>query len=88
MITADLTGKTALVTGGGSGIGLATVERRLACGATVAVNHLPEDGRAKGEVERLRAAGGRVRADGEADVAPPNARRDRISSGANRRGNG
>ena len=41
MITADLTGKTALVTGGASGIGLATVEIFARCGATVALNHLP-----------------------------------------------
>ena len=40
MITADLTGKTALVTGGASGIGLATVEIFARCGATVALNHL------------------------------------------------
>jgi 3-oxoacyl-[acyl-carrier protein] reductase len=70
MITADLTGKAALVTGGGSGIGLATVELLLACGATVAVNHLPEDGRAKGELERLRAEGARVRA-APGDVSRP-----------------
>ena len=70
MITADLTGKAALVTGGGSGIGLATVELLLACGATVAVNHLPDDARAKGEVERLRAAGGKVVA-APGDVARP-----------------
>ena len=42
MITADLTGKTALVTGAASGIGLATVEISRAAGATVALNHLPE----------------------------------------------
>ncbi|HEX6842525.1 MAG TPA: SDR family NAD(P)-dependent oxidoreductase, partial [Stellaceae bacterium] len=70
MITADLTGKAALVTGGGSGIGLATVELLLASGATVAVNHLPDDARAKGEVERLRAAGARVRA-APGDVSRP-----------------
>lgn len=45
MITADLTGKKALVTGGASGIGLATVEALLSCGAIVAVNYLPTDQR-------------------------------------------
>jgi len=45
MITADLTGKTALVTGGASGIGLATVEAFARCGATVALNHLADDSR-------------------------------------------
>lgn len=45
MITADLTGKKALVTGGASGIGLATVEALLRCGAIVAVNYLPTDQR-------------------------------------------
>jgi 3-oxoacyl-[acyl-carrier protein] reductase len=57
MITADLEGKKALVTGGASGIGLATVELMARCGARVAVNHLPDDPRAAAEVERLRAAG-------------------------------
>ena len=40
MITADLTARTALVTGGASGIGLATVRRLAACGARVAINDL------------------------------------------------
>ena len=40
MITADLTERTALVTGGASGIGLATVRRLAACGARVAINDL------------------------------------------------
>ncbi len=53
MITANLTGKRALVTGGASGIGLATVEALLRCGATVAVNHLAGDARAIETVTRL-----------------------------------
>jgi 3-oxoacyl-[acyl-carrier protein] reductase len=47
MITADLTGKTALVTGGASGIGLATVEAFARSGATVALNHLADDTRGR-----------------------------------------
>ena len=43
MITIDLSGKAALVTGAASGIGLATVELFARAGATVAVNHLADD---------------------------------------------
>jgi 3-oxoacyl-[acyl-carrier protein] reductase len=57
MITADLTGKTALVTGGASGIGLAAVELFTRCGATVAMNHLADDGRAAAEIARLTKEG-------------------------------
>jgi 3-oxoacyl-[acyl-carrier protein] reductase len=60
MITADLTGKTALVTGGASGIGLATVEAFTRCGATVALNHLAEDARGATQVGRLKADGHRI----------------------------
>src|SRR5205807_9257823 len=60
MITADLTGKTALVTGGASGIGLATVEAFARAGATVALNHLAEDPRGAQQVERLKGEGHRV----------------------------
>jgi 3-oxoacyl-[acyl-carrier protein] reductase len=60
MITADLTGKTALVTGGASGIGLATVEAFARAGATVALNHLADDARGAQQVERLKGLGHRI----------------------------
>src|SRR3979411_1878628 len=75
MITADLSGKTALVTGGASGIGLATVEAFARCGATVALNHLADDQRGMQQVERLKGLGhqfisppGNVATPGEAEA--------------------
>ena len=70
MINADLRGKAVLVTGASSGIGLATAEAFLRCGASVALNHLPDDPRGPAAVERLKAAGGQIVA-APGDVARP-----------------
>lgn len=51
-----------LVTGGASGIGLATVEAFLTAGATVAVNHLLGDETAAVQIERLNKNYGAGRA--------------------------
>src|SRR5271163_4880460 len=60
MLTGDLKAKAVLVTGGASGIGLATVERFARCGATVALNHLPDDARGAQAIAKLKAEGLRV----------------------------
>ncbi|MDB5371042.1 MAG: Oxidoreductase, short chain dehydrogenase/reductase family protein [Roseomonas sp.] len=57
MIRYDLHGKRALVTGGASGIGLATVRMLAEAGARVAVNHLRGDARADAVLEELRGTG-------------------------------
>ncbi len=60
MITYDLTGKTALVTGGASGIGFATARMLAGFGATVAVNFLADDSRGPEAVNKLVGAGGKA----------------------------
>ena len=53
----NLAGKTALVTGGASGIGLATATMMGRAGATVALNFLPDDPRGAEAVRALNADG-------------------------------
>jgi 3-oxoacyl-[acyl-carrier protein] reductase len=57
MIRYDLKGKAALVTGGASGIGLATVTMLAENGCRVAINHLAEDARGPEQVAALRNRG-------------------------------
>jgi len=68
MIRYDLTGKTALVTGGASGIGFATSRMLVGFGATVAVNFLADDPRGPEAVDKLNASS--TGAGGKAIMAP------------------
>ncbi len=53
----NLRGKRVLVTGGASGIGLGTVMAFLRCGASVAINDLPESQQLAQVTQQLRADG-------------------------------
>jgi 3-oxoacyl-[acyl-carrier protein] reductase len=68
MIRYDLTGKTALVTGGASGIGFATSRMLVGFGATVAVNFLADDPRGPEAVDKLN--GSAAGSAGKAIMAP------------------
>lgn len=60
MISYDLKGKTALVTGGASGIGFATAQMLAKFGCTVAVNFLADDPRGPEAVDKIIDAGGKA----------------------------
>ena len=53
----DLSGRTALVTGGASGIGLAAATMLAEAGCRVAINHLADDSRGPEQVATLRGRG-------------------------------
>lgn len=77
----DLTGKAALVTGGGRGIGAAIVRRLAELGADVAITYVSEPAKAEAVVAEVAALGRRsvaIRAD-NADAAAVTAAVDRAA---------
>lgn len=66
----DLSGKTAVVTGGGQGIGLATAQSLHSAGANVVVNYFPDELN-KAIAEKVVSDFGERAMTGEADVRNP-----------------
>ena len=85
MITYDLSGRTALVTGGASGIGLATATMLARSGATVAVNFLPDDPRGRETVAALKAEGLKI-IEAPGDVGDEGAAMAMVTAAADRLG--
>jgi 3-oxoacyl-[acyl-carrier protein] reductase len=61
-VTLDMSGKTALVTGAGRGIGRATSIKLGAAGAKVAINYNASEAQAQEVVAAIKAAGGEAQA--------------------------
>lgn len=72
MVSIDLSGRTALVTGGGQGLGAATAEALAAAGASVVVNYFKDrEGVNRSRAEETAARIGAAATAMEADVRDP-----------------
>ncbi|MGY8638508.1 SDR family oxidoreductase [Bradyrhizobium sp. 14AA] len=78
MISYNLNGKAALVTGAASGVGFATTKMLVESGAVVALNFLPGDPRGPAAVGELESIGKVIAAPG--DVGNPESAKEMISN--------
>lgn len=79
MSSIDLSGRVALVTGGGRGIGAAIARELAAAGAAVGINYISNDDAARATVSQIESAGG-VAIPLRADVASVDAVEGMIST--------
>ena len=78
MVSADLSGRVAIVTGGASGIGLSAVRLFAQCGARVALNDLPDNPALARQVDNLKKQGLDVLA-APGDVGKPDEARHMVN---------